>query len=114
MYLQIHYILIILSANLSQVKTENTVEIEIGGEIIDRHYGDWLNIWDELTITNKNEMMLLGKLLFIHKKHTIPHKLKMKTLISRRIFKSLTESTNNPSAEYINPPKYRPIEMSVI
>jgi hypothetical protein len=25
------------------------VEIEIGGYIIDRHYGDWLNIWNEIT-----------------------------------------------------------------
>ena len=28
----------------------NFIEIEIGGTIIDRHYGDWLNIWNELTI----------------------------------------------------------------
>ena len=27
----------------------NYVEIEIEGNIIDRHYGDWLNIWFELT-----------------------------------------------------------------
>lgn len=27
----------------------NYVEIEIGGNIIERHYGDWLNIWFELT-----------------------------------------------------------------
>ena len=27
----------------------NYVEIEIGGYIIDRHYGDWLNIWNELS-----------------------------------------------------------------
>ncbi len=26
----------------------NYVEIEIGGIIIERHYGDWLNIWNEL------------------------------------------------------------------
>jgi|SaaInlStandDraft_6_1057023.scaffolds.fasta_scaffold28419_1 hypothetical protein len=26
-----------------------SVEIEIGGKIIDRHYGEWLNIWSELT-----------------------------------------------------------------
>lgn len=25
------------------------IEIEIGGELIDRQYGDWLNIWNELT-----------------------------------------------------------------
>ncbi len=29
----------------------NYVEIEIGGTIIDRHYGDWLNIWNEMTIS---------------------------------------------------------------
>ena len=27
----------------------NFIEVEIGGFIIDRHYGDWLNIWNELT-----------------------------------------------------------------
>jgi hypothetical protein len=27
-----------------------TVEIEIGGKLIDRHYGDWLEIWSQLTI----------------------------------------------------------------
>ena len=26
-----------------------TVELEIGGQLIDRHYGDWMNIWCELT-----------------------------------------------------------------
>ena len=25
------------------------VEIEIGGQRIDKHYGDWLHIWNELT-----------------------------------------------------------------
>jgi hypothetical protein len=38
-----------------------TVDIEIGGVLIDRHYGEWLNIWCELTINNKlngyNEMI---------------------------------------------------------
>ena len=28
----------------------NFIEIELGGTIIDRHYGDWLNIWNELSI----------------------------------------------------------------
>ena len=33
----------------------NYIEIEIGGQIIDKHYGDWLNIWAELfTNTNLN------------------------------------------------------------
>ena len=27
----------------------NNVEIEIGGQKIDKHYGDWLNIWTQLT-----------------------------------------------------------------
>ena len=26
------------------------VEIEIGGQLIDRHYGEWMNIWTELSI----------------------------------------------------------------
>jgi hypothetical protein len=26
------------------------VEIEIGGQLIDKHYGDWLHIWNELTL----------------------------------------------------------------
>lgn len=30
----------------------NFVEIEIGGIIIERHYGDWLNIWNELTLSS--------------------------------------------------------------
>jgi hypothetical protein len=25
------------------------IEIEIGGQLIDKHYGEWLNIWHELT-----------------------------------------------------------------
>jgi hypothetical protein len=27
----------------------NFIEIEIGGSICERHYGDWLNIWNEIT-----------------------------------------------------------------
>jgi len=27
----------------------NYVDIEIGGYVIDRHYGDWINIWNEIT-----------------------------------------------------------------
>ena len=27
-----------------------SVEVEIGGQLIDRHYGDWLHIWNELTL----------------------------------------------------------------
>ncbi len=31
------------------------VEIEIGGARIDRHYGQWLHIWSELTVTASHE-----------------------------------------------------------
>jgi hypothetical protein len=33
-----------------------TVEVEIGDAIIDRQYGDWLNIWNELTVPNNKEI----------------------------------------------------------
>ena len=29
------------------------VSIEIGGQTIDKHYGSWLNIWNELTQTSE-------------------------------------------------------------
>jgi Major capsid protein N-terminus/Large eukaryotic DNA virus major capsid protein len=32
-------------------KLINYVEVEIGGQRIDKHYGDWLQIWNELTQT---------------------------------------------------------------
>lgn len=32
------------------------VEIEIGDILIDRHYGDWLNIWTDLTIIDKKHI----------------------------------------------------------
>ena len=41
----------------------NYVEVEIGGIIIDRQYGDWLNIWHELTIgssTKKSYNKMIG------------------------------------------------------
>jgi hypothetical protein len=31
------------------------VSIDIGGQSIDKHYGDWLNIWNELTQTAEQE-----------------------------------------------------------
>ena len=35
----------------------NRVDIEIGGQLIDRHYGDWLEIWSQLTVpVSKLEM----------------------------------------------------------
>lgn len=38
------------------------VSIEIGGQTIDKHYGDWMTIWNELTQTSEkadgyNEMI---------------------------------------------------------
>lgn len=30
----------------------NNVEIEIGGQRIDRHYGEWLHLWNQLTMDN--------------------------------------------------------------
>jgi hypothetical protein len=32
-----------------------SVEIEIGGYIIDKHYGDWLYVWSELTSNNNTD-----------------------------------------------------------
>ena len=32
----------------------NYIEIEIGGYVIDRHYGDWINIWNEITRNKSN------------------------------------------------------------
>ena len=31
------------------------VEVEIGGQRIDKHYGDWLHIWNELTQTSEKQ-----------------------------------------------------------
>ena len=32
------------------------VDIEIGGQLIDRHYGDWLEIWAQLTVPASKEL----------------------------------------------------------
>lgn len=34
----------------------NNVEVEIGGQRIDKHYGDWLHIWNELTQDSEKEL----------------------------------------------------------
>ena len=31
------------------------VEVEIGGQRIDRQYGDWMHIWNQLTLTSEQE-----------------------------------------------------------
>ena len=33
----------------------NNVEVEIGGQRIDKHYGDWMHIWNQLTSTAEQE-----------------------------------------------------------
>lgn len=33
----------------------NSVEVEIGGQRIDKHYGEWLQIWSELTQTAEHQ-----------------------------------------------------------
>jgi len=40
------------------------IDIEIGGNVIDRHYGQWLEIWSELTLTTEKEYayyLMIGK-----------------------------------------------------
>jgi len=34
----------------------NQVEVEIGGQLIDRQYGDWLHIWNDLTLPLSKEL----------------------------------------------------------
>ena len=38
-------------------------EIEIGGQRIDRHYSQWLDIWNELTDTNMKEHLFVNKVI---------------------------------------------------
>jgi hypothetical protein len=38
-----------------------SVEIEIGGQLIDKQYGHWLDVWNELTDHNKFERTLINK-----------------------------------------------------
>ena len=33
----------------------STVEVEIGGQRIDRQYGDWMHIWNQLTLSKEQE-----------------------------------------------------------
>jgi hypothetical protein len=37
------------------------VELEIGGQRIDKHYGHWLDVWNELTDHDQHERSLLNK-----------------------------------------------------
>ena len=38
------------------------IEIEIGGQLMDRHYGDWLDIWTQLTYSKEKYEQLLSML----------------------------------------------------
>ena len=40
----------------------NKIEVEIGGQIIDRHYGEWLYLWENLTSSYDNSVKLDGML----------------------------------------------------
>jgi hypothetical protein len=41
----------------------NTIQIEIGDELIDEQYGDWLNVWYELTVPyNQNIDKMIGNI----------------------------------------------------
>jgi hypothetical protein len=40
----------------------NKIEVEIGGQVIDRHYGEWLYLWENLTSSYDNSVKLDGML----------------------------------------------------
>jgi len=40
----------------------NNVEVEIGGQLVDKHYGEWMNIWAELT-NGYDKTLMLRKML---------------------------------------------------
>ena len=63
------------------------VEVEIGGQRIDKHYGDWMHIWNELT-------------------QTAGHKVGYANMVGN--VPRLTQFTNLPGA----PPRSRPLHSS--
>ena len=48
------YLEVVLATNTTSYGAGNCmvkqVELEIGGQLIDRHYGEWMNIWTELSV----------------------------------------------------------------
>jgi hypothetical protein len=42
------------------------VELEIGGQRIDRHYGEWLDIWSELSMTEEKKHMFDSEMIGRH------------------------------------------------
>jgi hypothetical protein len=50
-----------------------TCEVEIGGQRIDRHYGDWLHIWNELTQTAGHQAgyeAMVGQVDALHERNS--------------------------------------------
>lgn len=45
------------------------IELEIGGQRIDKHYGMWLEIWDELTQTSEKQNGYNHMINFSHQKY---------------------------------------------
>ena len=48
------------AAPAAYFKWVDHVELEIGGQLIDRHYGDWMNIWTELTHSDSKRTQLVA------------------------------------------------------
>ena len=46
------------------------VELEIGGQRIDRHYGEWLDIWTELTMSEDKKAMFDSNMIGRNASHT--------------------------------------------
>ena len=51
-----------LQSGINSFQIINEVDLEIGGQLIDRHYGEWMNVWCELTHTD-NKKSQLNKLI---------------------------------------------------
>mgnify|MGYP001479106688 CR=1 FL=1 len=58
----VHRVYLEVTSTSTQVKNAfavvKQVDLEIGGQLIDRHYGDWMNIWCELTHSRDKRDML--------------------------------------------------------
>ena len=39
------------------------VEVEIGGQRIDRQYGDWMHIWNQLTLTKLTKSVVTTSMI---------------------------------------------------
>ena len=47
---------------------------EIGGQLIDRHYGEWMNIWTELSVPEgKEEVMIIWFLIMLKLVKWVPN-----------------------------------------